>query len=312
MFSVVIPLYNKENTIERAIHSVLNQTVQHFEIIVVNDGSTDGGAQVVEEIGDSRIQLIHQINEGAAAARNLGVTRASHELVAFLDADDEWKPAFLETIRSLVRKYAEAAVFATSYSFREDQGKPRPAWHHGIPNPGWEGMLDDYFHIASRGDSPFCSSSVVVRKHALCAIGGFPVGVVAGEDLLTWARLAAVYPIAYSASQQSVYILQNTGHPAGFKRMRNTSRNDPVGDGLLRLLSASPRRRGLRAYCSRWYRIRAATCLAWGRLPDARYWTFRAIKMDYTNGRLYLYLIMAVLPRSLCMKTYAYLRSLGK
>ena len=91
MISVVIPLYNKEKQIKRTLQSVLTQTFQDFEIVIVNDGSTDNSTIEVEKIKDSRIRLIHQENAGVSAARNKGIEEAKYELIAFLDADDEWK-----------------------------------------------------------------------------------------------------------------------------------------------------------------------------------------------------------------------------
>lgn len=310
MFSVVIPLYNKEHTIERAIRSVLSQTVQDFEIIVVDDGSTDDGPQRAARIVDQRIRVIRQENQGVSAARNRGIAEAQYDLIAFLDADDEWMPTFLETIVRLVASFPQAAVFATSYLFCKGEGITWGPVLRGLPDPPWEGILDDYFGLAARSDPPVCSSAVVARKEAIQAVGGFPVGVTAGEDLLTWARLAAHCTIAYASSQQSVYALAETGNPAGFRQIRSPSSSDPVGDGLCMLILDAAHNKALRRYCSRWYRIRAATCLAWGRSSMARHWTWRAIRMDYTNWLLYVYLLLTVLPSGLSMRAYAYLRSL--
>ena len=87
MISVVIPLYNKEKQIRKTLQSVLTQTFQDFEIVVVNDGSTDNSAIEVEKVKDPRIRLIHQQNAGVSAARNKGIEEARYELIAFLDAD---------------------------------------------------------------------------------------------------------------------------------------------------------------------------------------------------------------------------------
>ncbi len=104
-FSVIIPLYNKEKYIRRAIESVLAQKCQDFsEIIVVNDGSTDNSADVVQSIKDPRIRLVHQENRGWPAAKNHAVRLAQFELTAHLDADDEWEPEFLEIAKRLVEK----------------------------------------------------------------------------------------------------------------------------------------------------------------------------------------------------------------
>ena len=102
--SVVIPLYNKAPYIDRALRSVLAQTFQDFEVIIVDDGSTDGGAKIVKSTTDKRIKLIQQKNSGVSAARNRGIQESKSKLIAFLDADDEWKSRFLEVILRLRKK----------------------------------------------------------------------------------------------------------------------------------------------------------------------------------------------------------------
>ncbi|HDR8111751.1 glycosyltransferase family 2 protein [Bacillus thuringiensis] len=99
--SIVIPLYNKEHYIKRAIKSIIGQTFQNYEIIVIDDGSEDNSCNMVRSFQDSRIQLIQQKHSGVAAARNRGIESARADIIAFLDADDEWQPTFLETICSL-------------------------------------------------------------------------------------------------------------------------------------------------------------------------------------------------------------------
>ena len=94
MFPVVIPLYNKEVYIKNTLNSVLAQTIKDFEIIVVNDGSTDKSAEVVKSLSDPRIRLINQVNAGVSVARNRGINEAKADLIAFLDGDDEWKTKF--------------------------------------------------------------------------------------------------------------------------------------------------------------------------------------------------------------------------
>src|SRR4051812_40525859 len=96
--SVVIPLYQKANTVERTLRSVLNQRLSEFEAIVVDDGSTDGGAEVAARAGDPRIRIISQANAGPGAARNRGTSEAAAPLVAYLDADDTWDASYLERL----------------------------------------------------------------------------------------------------------------------------------------------------------------------------------------------------------------------
>jgi glycosyltransferase involved in cell wall biosynthesis len=114
--SVIIPLFNKAPFIERALNSVTSQTFKDFELIVVDDGSTDGGAAIVESFSDSRFRLIKQDNAGPGAARNRGLKEARGEFVAFLDADDEWLPEYLaESLHSLDEQGANAAAIVSGY-----------------------------------------------------------------------------------------------------------------------------------------------------------------------------------------------------
>ena len=112
--SVIMPLYNNRNEVERALRSIAAQTVSGYEVIVVNDGSTDDGEKVVRGMNNPHVRIINQENKGVSAARNRGVGEAENDLVAFLDADDEWNPDFLETIVRIVQKlYAMFCVCDT-------------------------------------------------------------------------------------------------------------------------------------------------------------------------------------------------------
>ena len=113
--SVIITLYNKANYIGRALNSVFSQTTPCQEIVVVDDGSTDRGVEVVQSFQDSRVRVIRQHNQGVNTARNQGIAAARGDLIALLDADDQWQPRFLETIVRLTQKFPQAGAFATNY-----------------------------------------------------------------------------------------------------------------------------------------------------------------------------------------------------
>jgi glycosyltransferase involved in cell wall biosynthesis len=113
IITVIIPLYNKERQIKRAVCSVQRQTFKEWRLIVVDDGSTDSGPRIVREIEDSRIELIHQVNAGPGAARNAGIRLAKTPFVSFLDADDEWHPDFLETTFKAIQEN-DVAMVSTS------------------------------------------------------------------------------------------------------------------------------------------------------------------------------------------------------
>lgn len=204
--SVIIPLYNKEAYIHRALESVLSQTVAPLEIIVVDDGSTDKGIQVVESFKEPRIHLIQQANSGVSAARNKGIKAAKAELIAFLDADDNWKPIFLETIVRLNNVYPQAGLYATAYEKKMPNGKTFVPAYTGIPKPPWEGIIPNYFK-AALGKPPVWTSAVAVKRSVLDQVGFFPVGERRAEDLDLWARIALVFPIAFSHSIGATYFI---------------------------------------------------------------------------------------------------------
>lgn len=295
--SVVIPLYNKEREVERAIRSVVAQTVQDFEIVVVNDGSTDRGPEIVAGIADPRIRLLQQGNQGVSAARNRGIAEARSHLIAFLDADDEWKPCFLQEIMRLRAKYPGASVFATSYLFCDGEGRYSAPGINGIPPHPWDGTLEDYFAIASRSDPPLWTSAVAVTKAAITSVGGFPVGVKSGEDLLTWARLAVRFHIAYSTAPCAVFL---THEEFADRAERHDRAPDTVGKQLRQLYAQfGSEQRHLRCYTGLWHRMRAKTFLNLGKRGAALSEIWHALVLGGVSLRLWVYLACALAPLSL-------------
>lgn len=203
-FSVVIPLYNKALHIERALNSVLGQTCQDFEIIVVDDGSTDNGAEIVQGVRDSRIRLISQRNSGVSAARNRGAEAANHELVAFLDADDEWLPEFLHNILVLVNNFPDCGAYATASQTIRPTGRQFLTSLDQLPPEPWIGIIPNLFELLQTG-YPFNSSSICIPKRVLLDVGGFPVNVRYSEDVVCWIRIAIRYPIAFNPKRLVTY-----------------------------------------------------------------------------------------------------------
>jgi glycosyltransferase involved in cell wall biosynthesis len=208
--TIIIPLYNKRSYIGRALDSVLRQSFQDFAIIVVDDGSTDNGAEVVKSYADPRIRLIRQENKGVSVARNTGVDSATADFITFLDADDEWMPRQLETVLRLREKYPDAGLFATAYEICTPDGKKRSAHYHNVPEPPWEGILADYFKTAARGDTPISTSAVGIPKKIFQEMGGFPPGYWFGEDADLYGRIALKYPVAFSWYSGSIYYYETT------------------------------------------------------------------------------------------------------
>lgn len=208
-FSVIIPLYNKEREIKRAIRSVLAQTVKDFELIIIDDGSTDNGPARVQEFNDSRIKLISQKNRGVSAARNRGIAEAKNELISFLDADDEWAADYLETIRRLREKYPDAGLYATNYHIITRQGYLKEPNIKVIPASSWEGLIPDYFKSASLGRPPVCTSASTIPQKIFYIVGYFKEGETMGEDLDLWARIALDYPICFTRKFCAMYFFNS-------------------------------------------------------------------------------------------------------
>src|SRR5690606_14558815 len=238
--SVVMPLYNKADQVLEAIASVQAQTIDDWELVVVDDGSTDGGPAQVEKLNDPRIGLHRQANAGVAAARNAGVALAKADVVAFLDADDLWDTGFLEAILALKRRYPEARWYATSYRIQDSTGATRQATLQGLPPDFGRGLMAEYFVVATISNPPVWTSATAVDKDALGTIGGFPVGIASCEDLLIWARFALDYPLAYDTHARATFRI------SGIERLPDA--RDAVGEALTTMTRAHPHIKGLRQY----------------------------------------------------------------
>lgn len=202
-FTVIIPLYNKRRHITRAVDSILHQTVDNFEIIVVNDGSTDGGEEIVVHYNDGRIKLINQENAGAAAARNRGIELSRGEYVSFLDADDEWLPNHLEEIIQLIQKFPEAKAFSTSYKVRTKNKTYKKVFSTLSKHP-WQGILENYFYTDMVDGNPMSTVVVCVKRDIFDEVGNFPVGIKIGEDVDMWIRIFLSYKVAFSTTDTAI------------------------------------------------------------------------------------------------------------
>jgi len=205
IISVVIPLYNKEKYVVRTIQSVLQQTVKDFEIIVVDDGSTDSSLREIATISDPRIRVIEQPNGGESAARNTGIKAAKAEFIAFIDADDEWLPSHLGTVLELHFKYPSAGMATDQYEIKTSDGSPRVVNYQAVPKNSPDCLLPNFFESVAKGDSPLNSSSVCIKKSVCLKYGGFPVGEWWGGDMDLFGKIAFDFPIAFSWTLGSIY-----------------------------------------------------------------------------------------------------------
>lgn len=295
MFSIVIPLYNKKKYITRTIKSVLNQTYQDFEIIIVDDGSTDKSLSELKKFDDDRIHIVKQKNSGVAATRNRGIAEAQYDLIAFLDADDEWLPDYLITIYSLITKYPKCSIFATQY-FIKNKNETQENQTFGLQFE-IDGVLENYFHVASKNSPPLCASAICVKKEAMENIGGFPLGIKSGEDLLTWAKLAANYPIAFSTQHLSIYHNDVEKWEPG----RPTDTKDTVGMELKKLLKTihEDQKKSLKKYIGFWHKMRASTFIRHNQRLLSLKETLLSLYYNPWNLKTYLFFPIAFVPNTI-------------
>ena len=289
MISVIIPLYNKEASIATALRGVLAQTYQDLEIVVVDDGSTDGSAAIVETFDDSRIRLIRQANAGVSAARNRGIEEAKGEYVAFLDADDEWMPEFLEEIAALIADYPESRARATNYIFNSN-GVKSPTILRKIPFSGERGVLANYFEVASCSHPPMWTSAVCIDRALLQEVGGFPVGIKSGEDLLTWARVALRTDWAYSMRTMAQYNFDQVSIKE--PPTREPEQVDVVGAELKKLWENNPKTKGVSAYLSLWHKMRSSMYMRLGYKKECFREAMKSLKYNLLNYKVYAYIIL--------------------
>lgn len=210
VISVVIPLYNRGPYIARAINSVLSQTEQRFEIIVMDGHSTDDGPRIVNLLKDNRIFFHMQSGSGVSSARNEGVCLSRSDFIAFLDADDEWMPDHIETLMKLRNRYPEAGAYTTAYMIKLPNSKIRSVNYYAIPERPCEGLLQSYFKSGAFGYPPVWTSVVGIPRHIFIKLGGFKDGVWIGEDTDLWGRIALKYPIAFSWNGMGIYHTEAT------------------------------------------------------------------------------------------------------
>lgn len=203
MISIIIPLYNKAHFVPKTLDSIMNQTYTDYEILIVNDGSTDGSGGVVEQyikdrqIAKATIQIIHKTNGGVCSARNMGIQNAKGEYIAFLDADDVWDKDYLTEQVQMIKDFPEASMWGINFA-ETNEGKIFRRLATGLPD-GYRGYVEDYFGLVKKGriSDLYCSSSVVVRKDVFNRIGYFDKRISYSEDTDMWWRIIACYKVAF-------------------------------------------------------------------------------------------------------------------
>lgn len=204
-FSVIIPLYNKEDYIAETIASVLNQSFTDLELIVVNDCSTDNSVALVEQINDERINIAaHTTNQGLSATRNTGIKLAKGKVICLIDADDLWDTNFLSTIYSLHEKFPEADFYGTDYYEQYVFGNLRTNKTLDKTLEGQSFLVDDFF-INNLGQPIVSQSSMGFKKDAIQNIDVFDTTIKFAEDVDLYVKAFSTYKLAYCFSPLAIY-----------------------------------------------------------------------------------------------------------
>tara|TARA_B100000767_G_scaffold132481_1_gene125781 strand:+ start:847 stop:1785 length:939 start_codon:yes stop_codon:yes gene_type:complete len=205
LISIVIPLYNKERFIKETLDSVFNQSFTDYEIIIVNDGSTDSSVFIVNAIEDQRITVLSNQNKGVSHARNFGISKANSDLIALLDGDDLWEPNHLENLYNLYEKFPDCGLYATAYNKKYFNGEKIKASYNGLAKE-YFGIIEDYFS-ASIKDGIVWTSAVLIPMKTFKKVGVFDEEMRSGQDTDLWIRIALKDSVAFSSIASSNKII---------------------------------------------------------------------------------------------------------
>lgn len=201
LFSVVIPLYNKEISIRSTIESVLSQTYTGFELIIINDGSTDNSLAVAESFHDERIKIITKENGGVSSARNTGILAAKNEWIAFIDGDDLWQTEYLSTVVEMIQKYPNAGMVVSKYTLSSNIASTT-YYYDG------NGYFHDLYFLLRKYGNIIFTSAVCVKKVCFLEAGLFNENLFYGEDIDMWLRIANFFTLTYCPVPTVVYNLE--------------------------------------------------------------------------------------------------------
>ncbi len=233
-FSVVISVFNKEKYIANTLNSVLAQTFTDFEVVLLNDGSTDNSEAEILKFKDPRIRYFSKENRGASAARNFTIQQAEANYIALMDADDYWYPFYLEEQNRLLNKFPNESVFATATEIKRN-GKTFKNTY-SIRTIDEDAVLVDYFE-ASQLDSVLLSISTVLKKEVFANVGWYDPKIKSGEDTDLYVRIGLKYKVVFSPKVCATYIVRknslfqsvkNLEDKANFEAYEGFEKNNPA------------------------------------------------------------------------------------
>jgi hypothetical protein len=206
-------------------------------------------------------------------------------------------PGFLSEIAALQREFPQCRAQATNYVFNSN-GVKSPTILRKIPFSGERGVLTNYFEVASCSHPPVCSICVCIERALLQEIGGFPVGIKSGEDLLTWARVAVKTDWAYSMRAMAQYNFDQVYVKEKPKRMHDAG--DYIGESLIELKSNNMEKGAeLSLYISHWYKMRTSVFMRVGQIKETWRYGLKALKFNRYNYKVCVMMALILLPYSI-------------
>ena len=233
-FSVVISVFNKEKYIADTLKSVLAQTFTDFEVVILNDGSTDKSEAEILKFNDPRIRYFSKKNSGASAARNFTIQQANSKYIALMDADDYWYPFYLEEQNRLINQFPNESVFATATEIKRNGKTFKNSY--SIKTIGTDAVVVDYFE-ASQLDSVLLSISTVLNKNVFEEAGWYDPKIKSGEDTDLYVRIGLKYKVVFSPKVCATYVVRknslfqsvkNLEEKANFEAYENYEKDNPA------------------------------------------------------------------------------------
>lgn len=202
-FSIIIPLYNKEKLIEATLSSVFNQNFTNFEVIIIDDGSTDNSFSMASNFKDDRIEIFRQKNRGAAVSRNTGINLSNGKFIALIDGDDIWHPNHLDELKLQMELFPKAGLYCNNYEILHNKNTIREAcFNFTYANKPL--ILEDYFK-ASIINPVAWTSAVGFSKEKFESLNGFNPALEIAEDLDLWNRFALNYKVSFNPKVTMLY-----------------------------------------------------------------------------------------------------------
>lgn len=299
MFSVILPLFNKAPFLCRAIDSVLAQDCTNWELLVVDNNSTDGGPELLRQYNDSRIRLLHEPQQGVSFARNKGVNEARYPWICFLDADDTWSAGILSHFSEQIKKYPEAVMYSAAYQIIETHSGIRPVQRMKEDALSEVYPANNFFKAYVHADMPVHTSSVCVSKSLFLEMGGFDTSIHYGEDTLLWSRIFLKGKVVVSSFMGATYH-RNAGNRSD--QSPHTLKELPVIKTFETMFAATPEwkpyEKDFKAFVAKHLFVSVMANIRKGDLASARKFLFDRRMLAYAQKtRLLAAILLCLLPR---------------